>query len=386
MKSAFALLFACTFLVAIQAHTWLDCVSINLNTYLPAESSLNVASIAGGNNQYCNGYLGGYVGHQDGSNLKVLAADGPAYLNSQVCKPTKHSYSAQYPRTTAKAGQLLTLMYLPNGHTYWHFGGNNPNPPPHGSNYWTIRWSKVPGKDLETVSDLINAPILYGPVHFDNACHSRNTGLQLDSSGGLCTFDYRIPVGTPPGVYQLVWWWTFNFQGEPTATNGLPHEDYINCFDVEVVAGDAPADPPARHPLLPYGNPTKPNGAPDLPAPADGAKLDYPYPTFEESSSTPLQPAVPRQATTMAPNATDAATTPAATDAVNSTASATTPAATSAATTPAATSAATTPAATSAATTPAATSPSTTKAANPSSSSGFTLVPGFLVVLFALLL
>ena len=78
------------------------------------------------------------------------------------------------------------------------------------------------------MADVVNAPSIL-TVQFDQPCHSRTTGAQLDPSSGICQADVRIPVGTPPGNYQLVWYWPFRF----ASANVI--EDYTTCWDVTVL-------------------------------------------------------------------------------------------------------------------------------------------------------
>jgi hypothetical protein len=66
-------------------------------------------------------------------------------------------------------------------------------------------------------------------VQFDTPCHSRTTGAQLDPSAGICQADVKIPAGTPPGTYTLVWYWPFRYAGANVI------EDYTTCWDVTVL-------------------------------------------------------------------------------------------------------------------------------------------------------
>lgn len=126
-----------------------------------------------------------------------------------------------------KAGETMTIAYTPNGHTMWH----RP-PPPNGPRQMYVKWTGRAGVDLRTMSEVSNAASLL-TVQFDTPCHSRVNGAQLDSSAGICQADVRIPAGTPPGTYQFVWWWPFDFAG------GNVIEEYTTCWDVEVLPGGA---------------------------------------------------------------------------------------------------------------------------------------------------
>jgi len=117
----------------------------------------------------------------------------------------------------------MTIAYTPNGHTNWM-----KPPPPRGPQNFYVKWTGVAGTTLNTMADVVNAPSIL-TVQFDQPCHSRTTGAQLDPSSGICQADVRIPVGTPPGNYQLVWYWPFRF----ASANVI--EDYTTCWDVTVL-------------------------------------------------------------------------------------------------------------------------------------------------------
>jgi len=178
-------------------------------------------------NLQCNGYPRGYVGRSnpDANMWKIQGMTPAQYYNYAPCRNSAPSYSGNYPKMPAmKAGDKMTIVYTPNGHTQWH----NP-PPPNGPRDMWVQWTGVAGQQMSTMRDVENAKTLL-KVKFDTPCHSRVNGAELDSSGGMCMADVTIPAGTPTGTYQLVWWWPFNFSNADI-------EHYTTCWDVDVVAG-----------------------------------------------------------------------------------------------------------------------------------------------------
>jgi len=178
-------------------------------------------------NIQCNAYARGYVGRSnpDANMWKVEGMSQTQFNSYPACRNANKQYSATYPQGRAmKPGEVMTVAYTPNGHTTWM----KPNPPPRGPQNFYVKWTGVAGKDLMTMSDVVAAQSIL-TVQFDTPCHSRTTGAQLDPSSGICQADVKIPVGTPPGSYQLVWYWPFRFASATVI------EDYTTCWDVTVL-------------------------------------------------------------------------------------------------------------------------------------------------------
>jgi len=215
VKVAF-LVVLCECLALVQGHSWLDCVNVtNINS---------VTSLA---NIQCNAYPRGYVGRSnpDANMWKVEGMNQNQFNSYPACRNANKQYSGTYPQGRAmKPGESMTIAYTPNGHTTWM-----KPPPPRGPQNFYIKWTGVAGKDLTTMSEVVNAQSIL-TVQFDQPCHSRTTGAQLDPSSGICQADVKIPLGTPPGSYQLVWYWPFRFASATVI------EDYTTCWDVTVVA------------------------------------------------------------------------------------------------------------------------------------------------------
>jgi len=202
-----------------HAHSWLDCVHV--------ANPLVSRSLADMN---CTAYPSNYQGRDnpDANMYKIEGITETQFLTYPACKVTPSVYTPTYPRLKLYAGQFMTIGYTPNGHTTWMVP-----PPPNGPRNFYIKWlpNKPAGTQMITISDMINATTLY-TVQFDVPCHDRVTGAQLDPSSGLCNADIQVPADTPQGVYQFIWWWPFRFQGTTV-------EDYITCFDIEVVPAPA---------------------------------------------------------------------------------------------------------------------------------------------------
>ena len=177
-------------------------------------------------NLQCNYWPRSYVGRSnpDANMWKVEGMTQTQFNSYPACRNAAATYTAQYPKGRSMyPGESMTIAYTPNGHTNWM-----KPPPPRGPQNFYIKWTGVAGKSLNTMADVVAAPSIL-TVQFDTPCHSRTTGAQLDPSSGICQADVKIPVGTPPGTYQLVWYWPFRF----ASANVI--EDYTTCWDVTVL-------------------------------------------------------------------------------------------------------------------------------------------------------
>jgi len=215
VKVAFMIVL-CECLALVHGHSWLDCVNVT-----------NVNSVNSLANIQCNAYPRGYVGRSnpDANMWKVEGMSQTQFNSYPACRNANKQYSGTYPQGRAmKPGETMTIAYTPNGHTTWM----KPNPPPRGPQNFYVKWTGVAGKDLTTMSEVVAAQSIL-TVQFDQPCHSRTTGAQLDPSSGICQADVKIPLGTPPGSYQLVWYWPFRFASATVI------EDYTTCWDVTVL-------------------------------------------------------------------------------------------------------------------------------------------------------
>lgn len=209
------------FIIECYSHTWLDCVS------LTDLSSTNVNQVV----ENCAGFPRGYTSravNPDGSMYKIEGITEEQWEVTSACSFSDTAYSAEFPRLTAPAGSTHTLVYLPNGHTEWHLLDGQPNPPPNGpKNVW-VKWTGTPGTEFSTMLEVSEGEDFVESIQFDTPCHDRETGAELDSSGGVCTMDYTIPANLQPGIYTFVWWWPFDFAGDSVI------EEYVSCWDIEV--------------------------------------------------------------------------------------------------------------------------------------------------------
>jgi hypothetical protein len=199
----------------IAAHSWLDCADYR---YDSSKTFINSAVKTN-----CDGFARGYTAREvnpDGSLYKITSKNS----SLPACRRPRTAYSSQYPMPTARPGETLTMAWTPNGHTEWH----KPKPPPFGPRDVYLKWTGIPNKELTTIGQVRQAKNFMAPVQFDKPCHNRKTCAQLDSSGGICTWDYTLPTNLPPGRYHFVWWWPFNFAGDNVT------EEYVSCFDVMV--------------------------------------------------------------------------------------------------------------------------------------------------------
>lgn len=205
----------CECLAAVYGHSWLDCVNVT--------NPLTVTSLA---NLQCNYWPRSYVGRSnpDANMWKVEGMSQAQFNVYPACRNPSAQYTAQYPKGRSMyPGESMTIAYTPNGHTTWM-----KPPPPRGPQNFYVKWTGVAGTQLNTMADVVAAPSIL-TVQFDQPCHSRTTGAQLDPSSGICQADVKIPAGTPPGTYQLVWYWPFRFASASVI------EDYTTCWDVTVL-------------------------------------------------------------------------------------------------------------------------------------------------------
>ncbi|KAI0221606.1 hypothetical protein L0F63_000965 [Massospora cicadina] len=162
---------------------------------------------------------------------KILNRDDMA----PACRPNfqdnPDNYSVKYPRTKTRPGQTKTVQYLENGHVT-----KDQMPPTFAPNpkTYSFHWTGKPyfgrtddGSQLLRRGDLGPTNQLGPTLPFDDgACAEDNT---KGRAGPLpCHGTYTIPQNTPPGVYQVVWWWKFD---RDHLASG---EEYTSCFDVEV--------------------------------------------------------------------------------------------------------------------------------------------------------
>eukprot|EP01118_Nematostelium_gracile_P013297 TRINITY_DN49_c0_g1_i2.p1 TRINITY_DN49_c0_g1~~TRINITY_DN49_c0_g1_i2.p1 ORF type:complete len:236 (-),score=50.18 TRINITY_DN49_c0_g1_i2:23-646(-) len=139
-----------------------------------------------------------------------------------VCKPDTQfeaKYDKDYPMASVKAGETITVMYTPNGHSDPGDVGR--------TTYVRIHWNRKangPGPTLKVRGDLNQTNELTRWLYGDKCA---NGG---DVASLPCPNDLTIPLDTPSGTYQMVYYWPYN----KVATQNPFGEEYYSCFDVKV--------------------------------------------------------------------------------------------------------------------------------------------------------
>jgi len=200
--------------VTVSAHTWVGCTNMV--------------------NGVCQGYIRNYKGRNTGNvgvddfyTTKTLGRTTGFNVCSQYQKDK--IYTSEYPMATAYAGQSLNVMYTPNGHS---------QPGDHGLQTTSrIHWTGRTDTQLVTREDLTDA----------NKIGEWNYGSNCATSGDVaslpCINGFKIPDGTAPGTYQVVWYWPYDRDQNQRPLG----EDYYSCFDVQVLpSANTPTSQPTQ--------------------------------------------------------------------------------------------------------------------------------------------
>ncbi|CEG45648.1 uncharacterized protein PHALS_01931 [Plasmopara halstedii] len=237
----------------VKAHSWIDCIDTN-RAKLYDKSESYIFGGAGGNG-FCEGYGAGYPGRGDngigpGYTHKMLKNEVDA--GASVCMNVDpNSYKDWRKRISLVAGQTAYYAYLPNGHIVKDKKAIGTQ---HG-----IYWTGQPGSSLKTTHDIKPERLLNGhTMNYDDG----NCGETVDyngvpsgraGDGKPCIGSFTIPPGTAPGIYNMVWYWTFWLDNQEAykdqnMAKGYFGAAYSTCFEVEVKPGGADAPRPAPAP------------------------------------------------------------------------------------------------------------------------------------------
>ncbi|TDH72104.1 hypothetical protein CCR75_004571 [Bremia lactucae] len=260
----------------VKGHAWIDCFEKDWNKIYDQSASY-IFGGAGGNG-FCSGYGAGYPGRGDhgigpGYTHKMLQNEVEAGV--PVCQTVDpNTYSDWRKRLSMAPGETTFFAYLPNGHIVKDKKGVGTQ---HG-----IYWTGKPGTSLSTTREMKPEHLINGhTMNFDDG----NCGETVDfnnvpsgraGDGKPCIGSFMIPPGTAPGIYKMVWYWTFWLNNESAykdqnMAKGYFGAAYSTCFEVEVTSGGAQAPNPA--PQAPNPAPQAPNPAPQAPNPAPQAPI-----------------------------------------------------------------------------------------------------------------
>jgi len=189
-----------------SSHTWVQCTNYDSTT---------------GN---CAGFIRNWVARNtptpvvdDYYTWKNLGENDTQAL----CKTDTQAYenyTSQYPMASAYPGDVLNVMYSPNGHSA---PGD-----PGLSTTSRIHWTGVAGTQLQTRGDLSTSNQL-ASWPFGQNCATTGDVASLPCSNG-----FTIPDGTSPGVYSFYWYWPYDKN-----PGQVPYgEEYFSCFEVNILA------------------------------------------------------------------------------------------------------------------------------------------------------
>ncbi|CEG43781.1 uncharacterized protein PHALS_14073 [Plasmopara halstedii] len=274
-----------TISLSTEAHSWIDCIDTD-RAKLYDQSSSYIFGGAGGNG-YCEGYGAGYPGRGDlaigpGYTYKMLRNEVEA--GAPVCQPVDpNTYSDWRKRISLKPGQTAFFSYLPNGHIVKDKKGVGTQ---HG-----VYWTGQPGTSLASTHDMKPEHLINGHT---NDYDDGNCGETYDyngkpsgraGDGKPCIGSFSVPAGTAPGIYKMVWYWTFWLDNQDAykdqnMAKGYFGAAYSTCFEIEVKSDGSNVNPTTVGPKAaapdpasaPAGGPKPASGS----TPAKGTVIGFP--------------------------------------------------------------------------------------------------------------
>lgn len=308
---AVALAVAVSFAPSAHAHTWIDCIDTDRKVVYDNARAWIYGGAAG--NGICEGYMKNYPGRGDANinremTFKILMDD--VTKGAPVCtsEPAVYNNPEWRHRITVKPGETFYYGYLDNGHTSKDKAGR-------GTFYGTY-WTGEPETELKTTTELTETKLVDGKLHdFDDGNCGQSfedgdfSGSVLSGRAGNdfpCVGELKMPEGTKPGIYNLVWFWRFyndkvNSAIETTGGH-FGGAAYSSCFQVEVTGDGGETGNEG------YSTPSPSSEASPTPSSTDESDTtndastappsDTPTPEPSSSQSSPLPPSA-------APNATE---------------------------------------------------------------------------------
>ncbi|GMF19106.1 unnamed protein product [Phytophthora lilii] len=226
----------------VEAHTWLDCLDTDRSKLYDQSASYIFGGAAG--NGFCGGYGAGYPGRGDtdigtGYTYKLLKNEVEA--GAPVCEDVgSNTYTDWRKRLSVAPGQTAYFAYLPNGHIVKDKKGVGTQ---HG-----VYWTGQVGTSLSSTHDMKPENLVDGKtMDYDDG----NCGETYDYNGNPshragdgkpCIGSFVVPAGTAPGIYNMVWYWTFwlDNQGaykDQDMAKGYFGAAYSTCFELQVTSG-----------------------------------------------------------------------------------------------------------------------------------------------------
>ncbi|KAG1691454.1 hypothetical protein DVH05_026944 [Phytophthora capsici] len=226
------------------AHSWIDCFDTN-RTKIYHESASYIYGGSGGNG-FCEGYGAGYPGRGDtdiGTGYTFKMLENEVEAGTAVCETVgedTYTNTDWRKRISVAPGVTVYYAYLPNGHIVKDKKAIGTQ---HG-----VYWTGEAGSSLTSTLEMTQENLMDGyTLDFDDG----NCGETYDYNGNPggragdgkpCIGSFVVPTGTAPGIYSMVWYWTFWLDNEASYVDqsqarGYFGAAYSTCFQVEVTSG-----------------------------------------------------------------------------------------------------------------------------------------------------
>ncbi|KAF9132431.1 hypothetical protein BGW39_000144 [Mortierella sp. 14UC] len=161
----------------------------------------------------CAGFPLGYPSRSDiDINTKYTYLVQDRRPDASICQPGRQNIPGNNPFPIANVvpGQELHLTWQPDGHL------DDARP-----STIEVHWAGVPGRQLYTRAELGPATLL-GIMIFGTSANCD----QPSEPNTWCHGHIKVPQGTQPVIYQLIWWWKYDRN---------PHgEEYSTCFEIAI--------------------------------------------------------------------------------------------------------------------------------------------------------
>ncbi|KAL7271380.1 hypothetical protein RUND412_005870 [Rhizina undulata] len=222
------------------AHSWMECVSTQVNNYdaAKADPTLDV-------DQTCIGWARGknfpenWIWESSNYVWNLDSASNDGY----TCNPLQRSanYTAEGPMTRARPGETIRMRYWGNGHSEWGAG----SPLHRDPGLVRIFWAGQAGVELSLKSNLTKANWLPGAqANFSaDAIIEPLTWPTLDEKANY--INVTLPDKIENGVHMMVWGWAWvkSLTSNPSGwTSDQFNEEwrdlYTTCFDIEIYDSD----------------------------------------------------------------------------------------------------------------------------------------------------
>ncbi|KAG3110163.1 hypothetical protein PI124_g11322 [Phytophthora idaei] len=227
----------------VDAHTWIDCFDTD-RTKIYNQSASYIFGGSGGNG-FCEGYGAGYRGRGDiniGTEYTYKMLENEVEAGTAVCATADadtYTNTNWRRRISVEAGVTVYFAYLPNGHIVKDKKAIGTQ---HG-----IYWTGEVGTSLTSTLDMKKENLINThTMDYDDG----NCGETYDFEGNPggragdgwpCIGLFVVPTGTAPGIYSMVWYWTFWLNNEASYVDqsqarGYFGAAYSTCFEVEVTS------------------------------------------------------------------------------------------------------------------------------------------------------